>query len=77
MDDPDYWDWYLAILALADDPPPPDQALGYDTGYRDGEHNREADIRVAVQYACTHAELIERLRGITDDPELELGSEWQ
>ena len=48
----------------------------YETGYRDGEANREADIRIAVTYSRDLDELLERLRGITGDPGLELGSEW-
>ena len=47
----------------------------YDQGYRDGEASREADICIAVAYSATLAELIERLRRITGDPTLELGSE--
>jgi hypothetical protein len=49
----------------------------YEQGYRDGESNREADIRVAVQYATSLDELLGQLRRITGDDELELGSEWK
>lgn len=47
----------------------------YEQGYRDGESSREADVRIAVAQSASLEELITRLRGITGDPELELGSE--
>ena len=49
----------------------------YETGYAAGEHNRECDIAIAIQFSRTYEELLEQLRRICDDPELELGSEWQ
>ncbi len=49
---------------------------GYEQGYRDGESNREADIRIAVEYSSTLQELLAQLRAITGDPDLELGSEY-
>ena len=51
--------------------------LSYDQGYRDGEHNRECDIAIAIQFSRTYEELLEQLQGICNDHELELGSEWQ
>jgi hypothetical protein len=48
----------------------------YETGYRDGEHNRETDVRIAIEHSGSWDELLERLRGIIGDPDAELGSEF-
>lgn len=48
----------------------------YETGYRDGESNREMDIRIAVTHSRTLEELIQKLRDITGCQDMELGDEW-
>ena len=75
--------YVVAAVTIEVDPRPsagPHETLKidpiYERGYQDGEANREDDIRIAVQYATTPAELIEQLRRVTGDPDLELGSEW-
>lgn len=54
---------------MSDDP--------YEVGYRDGESNREADIRIAVTHSRTPEELIQRLRDMTGCQDMNLGDEWE
>lgn len=44
---------------------------GYEQGYRDGEHSREADIIIAFTECESMDDLLAQLRGIAGDPTLE------
>jgi hypothetical protein len=48
----------------------------YEQGYVDGKGSVAADIRISVRHAVTLTDLLNQLRRITGDPDLELGSDY-